>query len=100
MEIPFKHGCYLLRNDRSPIHTGRTEAAILENLAIHTPPWSLHSADLYPIENVAISDALWQAVNEELEPLRLSPGVVVMLYESMPRRVQGVIAAYGRVTSY
>lgn len=115
LEGPFEDGCYQLQHDRSPIHTARMVATVLENLAIRTLPWPPVGADLNPIENVwgivksrlsarrlssATSEALWQAVSEEWERLRLTPEVVVRLYESMPRRVQAVIAANGNLTRY
>ncbi|KAH7955934.1 hypothetical protein HPB52_005159 [Rhipicephalus sanguineus] len=97
LDGPFEHGCYLLQHDRSPIHTARTVAAVLENLAVRTLPWPPVGAELNPIGNVwgilksrlsarrissTTSDALWQSVSEEWERLRHSPEVVVTLYET------------------
>ncbi|KAH7951116.1 hypothetical protein HPB52_004747 [Rhipicephalus sanguineus] len=36
LDGPFEDGCYLLQHDRSPIHTARSVAAVLESLAVRT----------------------------------------------------------------
>ncbi|KAH7933078.1 hypothetical protein HPB49_007920 [Dermacentor silvarum] len=96
LEGPFKDGCYLLQHDRSPIPTASTLTTVLENFAVSTVPWPSIGTDIDAIENGwgimnsrlsvrqfsgTTSDTHYRAVSEECERLRLSPEVVVSLYE-------------------
>lgn len=115
LDGPFKDGCYILQHDRSPVHTARNVCALLEQHVVRQLQWPPSGADLNPIENIwgllkqqlsrrclgaATADYLWEAIKTEWEALKARTELVPVLYISMPRRVQQVIAANGNFTNH
>ncbi|KAG0424611.1 hypothetical protein HPB47_028167 [Ixodes persulcatus] len=111
----FPDVCFFLQQDRSPVHEARRVSAMLEASGIHQLEWPPNGADCNPIENIwgtmkknlvkrhlsrASADSLFEAVNEEWNALRARPELVARLYESMPRRLQQVIAVEGNFTAH
>lgn len=89
--------------------------AHLEQVGVMTLPWPPQGADLNIIENVwgimkrnlsrmglhhATSDELWEAVKGEWELLEADTDLVPALYESLPRRMAGVVQSDGACLAY
>lgn len=102
-----------LQEDLAPCHTAKVSKDVKEALGLRVLPWVGQSPDLNPIENAwaelerrlrlrtsapKTKDELFSALCEEWEAIPES--FFKELVESMPRRVQGVLAADGASTKY
>lgn len=115
LDGPFKDGCYILQQDRSPVHTSKVVQRLLEGRGVRLLEWPPNGADLNPIENVwgtmkhnlahlnlttATADDLWAAIKAQWETLRQKPGYTDQLYASLPRRIEDTIRVDGAFTGY
>ena len=104
----------LFMHDNASIHTARmTQQWFADHPHITALPWPPLSPDLNPIEDVwAMMAREWQPQNERtvaaLErhvrdvwgSVERRPGIIRRVVESMPRRLEAVIAARGGYTKY
>ncbi|KAM7284653.1 hypothetical protein ISCGN_001747 [Ixodes scapularis] len=113
---PFPDGDYSYQHDQSPVHTSREVRLLLEERCARSLNWPTRGADTNPCENLWglikaslarqhvvdawTSDDLWQAVRDEWDWLRRDPDFVTSLYDSMPRRMEAVIAVAENMTRY
>jgi hypothetical protein len=112
-----EQGELLFIQDGAPGHTAKEIKELLKNFAIYVIPWPPYSPDLNPIET------LWKHMKEYLtakyrgyqfETYEVSrakiqeeawdevvtSGLLQELIESMPMRMEAVIAANGKFTKY
>ena len=104
-------GGWIFQQDNDPKHTARSVKAWMEEMHLPVMEWPSQSPDLNPIEH------LWQAVDKKVKaaaPRNLNDLERVLrqawseipvsrcerLVESMPRRIQAVIASKGFPTRY
>jgi transposase len=109
----FPHGDGIFQEDNAPVHTAKIARAVLTKNNITLLPWPAYSPDLNLIEN------LWAYVEEKIRNRHLPPSSISQLeemiqeewqaidqnylqnlIESMPRRIEAVIAAKGGATKY
>ena len=116
-----EHPDAVFQQDNSPIHTAIACRNYLLRAGIPTLPWPAASPDLSPIENFwaevknevgdvehtagseeVRKDALWNQVEEAWEEIKATrgPELVATYYNSMPARLNAVIAAAGGPTRY
>lgn len=101
----------LLQQDNATCHSARRTQTFLRENNITLLPWPAQSPDLNPIENLWSQlqqqvdrrvvhglDGLWDAALEEWN--NLDNQVLTNLVDSMPRRVQQLIAANGGAIPY
>ena len=106
------HPSPLFMEDKAPAHRAASTKVWHQQRGIELlPDWPGNSPDLNPIEN------LWSQMKEQLSEERptsaegirkvvrkvwnrITPNYLLCLYESMPRRMQAVIAAQGGHTTY
>ena len=101
----------IFQQDNDPKHTSNANKRFLANYEVPTLPWPSQSPDLNPIEN------LWSILDEKVKNRQASNeaelflvfdeawksleiDLLTRLVDSMPRRVQAVIAANGYATKY
>lgn len=106
----------LFMQDNAPGHSAKDTQELLKEYAIHTIPWPPFSPDLNPIETlwrhmkeyltVKYGDYQFQTyevsrakVQEAWDHVATS-GMLQELIESMPARMEAVIAANGKFTKY
>jgi transposase len=109
-------GELLFMHDGAPGHTAKETKELLKNFAIHVILWPPYSPDLNPIETLwkhmkeyltakyrdyqfetyEVSKAKVQEAWDEVE----TSGLLRELIESMPMRMEAVIAADGKFTKY
>ena len=102
---------FLFQQDNDPKHTSKIAKDILNTLNINTLEWVVRSPVMNPIEH------LWDHLKRELQKKTFrnknelreriediwknsSPEVTHELVDSMPRRLEVVIAAHGGPTKY
>ena len=101
----------IFQQDNDPKHTARSIRTYLENYEVPTLPWPSQSPDLNPIENLwsildlkvkdrkpSNEDALFEVLKEAWQ--NLEPELLTKLADSMPERIEAVIAANGYPTKY
>ncbi len=101
----------IFQQDNDPKHTANINKAYLEHFFVPTLPWPSQSPDLNPIENLwSILDwkvknrvpnneaNLFQVLQEAWD--NLEPSLLTKLVDSMPRRIEAVIANGGYATKY
>lgn len=101
----------ILQQDNATCHSARVTQRFLQENHIEVLPWPPQSPDLNPIENlwsqlqqevdkvpVQGMNGLWAEVQRQWQ--RLDPQVLRNLIDSMPRRVEQVIAARGNSIPY
>lgn len=107
---------FIFQQDNAPVHTAREVVEFFEDQNLQVLEWPPHSPDLNIIEHVwhylkeamakltpAGSKAeLWSNVNLALVHMWSPPMMekINKLYESLPNRMEEVIAAHGGNTSY
>ena len=112
----FKRKPCVFQQDGASIHTANEVTQYFRDKNVHALDWPPHSPDLNIIENVwhylktglskrqratSRSD-LWETVVQTM-PTLWSPEMTEKindLYDSLPRRMQAVIAAHGGNTKY
>jgi hypothetical protein len=109
--IPTKQ--FIFQQDNDPKHTSRLAKACFSDHTVQVLPWPASSPDLNIIKNLWEyldcwvhsrdilpwnTEELWLALKEEWESIEQS--VIDQLYESLPDRVEAVIAAKGGNTKY
>jgi hypothetical protein len=109
----FPKGEGWFQEDNARPHKAKVTIAFREENALRTLPWPAQSPDLNPIEN------LWAEIKRRLHNLKQKPSnidelekcvekvwraipneTIENLVDSMPRRVEAVIAANGGPTKY
>ena len=104
---------FIFMQDGAPCHTARSVKAFLNDKNIPLMPWPGNSPDMNPIENV------WELVKREIgkEVITTRTQLIEKLIhvwnhsselqesvknniESMPRRIEALIAAKGGITKY
>jgi transposase len=101
----------IFQQDNDPKHTARSIRTYLENYEVPTLPWPSQSPDLNPIENLwsildlkvkdrkpSNEEALFEVLKEAWQ--NLEPELLTKLADSMPDRIEAVIAANGYPTKY
>jgi hypothetical protein len=101
----------IFQHDNAPAHTARATQQWLEQHEVQTIQWPAQSPDLNIIEN--LWDTLTRAVTKARPATRveliqtlhrawnsITPEHVGRLYDSLPRRVRGVIRSRGYPTKY
>jgi transposase len=113
MHQMFSRGNGLFQHDNAAAHTSKVAAKFLEESGLRVLRWPAQSPDLNPIEN------LWAIVKYDLQKQKelpknlaelerhvvrawkaISKTTIRNLINSMPRRIQAVIAANGGPTKY
>lgn len=102
---------FQFQDDNDPVHKAKIVATWIKRNKISKLEWPPESSDLSPIENLwhllkrklslrrySNEDEFKEIIKEEWDSLQTS--VCQSLIESMPRRLQAVISAYGGVTKY
>ncbi|KAJ1299994.1 hypothetical protein OPQ81_003841 [Rhizoctonia solani] len=104
---------FVFQQDNDPKHTAKLTHKWFEENSVTVLPWPAQSPDMNIIENVLnYLDCwvhscdpsphnvakLWEALQEEWECI--NPAFIMKLYESMPDRVDALIAAKGGNTPY
>jgi 2-polyprenyl-6-methoxyphenol hydroxylase-like FAD-dependent oxidoreductase len=102
---------YILQQDNARPHTSRTTIEFFKKYRLVVLKWPAGSPDLNPIEN------LWAIMKRKLERAQkrtisewkaeiekiwsdIRPDVIKSFIESMPRRIQMVIEADGKIIKY
>lgn len=104
---------YVFMHDSAPCHKARSVTAFLADKNVRVLPWPGNSPDMNPIEN------LWELTKREVakEVITTKQQLIEILIrvwhhssniqhnakvciESMPRRLEAVIAAKGGITKY
>lgn len=114
--IPFveeKHadGNFIFQQVGATCHTSRTSMAWLEAQNMEVLPWTANSPDLSPIENIwgemkkqmkKRQPRTKEAIIAELKSIweGMALPIITKHIDSMPKRLQAVIAAKGGVTKY
>ena len=100
------------QHDLSPIHTSGAVRNYLAESNINVFGWSAKMPDMNPIEhvwarlktegpwNVRNSDELWDEISAVWLDLQANEDLITNLYNSMPRRVELLIANNGNWTHY
>lgn len=106
---------FVFQQDNCPIHTARNVTAWFRDQNIELMPWSAHSPDLNPIENVwgymikklqernrqpETAEELWQQIEGIWNTLKQDQYLIRPFISSMPRRLQSVIDKNGGMTKY
>ncbi|KAH7953449.1 hypothetical protein HPB49_008720 [Dermacentor silvarum] len=86
--ITLQHDC-IFQHDRSPVHTAKKVARLLQQRGVTV--LILHEKS---------ADDLWAAVNEKWERLKCDSNFTEALYRSLPERMKAVVDAEGDVTRY
>jgi ketohexokinase/beta-glucosidase len=102
--------------DGAPGHAAKETKALLRQLGIVTILWPAYSPDLNPIETLwkymkeylqrKYGDCKFKSYPEQRARVQeawdevVTPGLLIELIKSMPRRMQAVINAEGRFTKY
>jgi hypothetical protein len=99
------------QQDNDPKHTAKLNKRFLENYEVPTLPWPFQSPDLNPIENLwsildhrakdrapKNEDELFQLLQQAWQALDVQ--ILTNLADSMPERIQAVIANDGLPTKY
>jgi hypothetical protein len=106
----------IFMQDNAPGHAAKETIALLNELAILTCKWPPYSPDLNPIETLwkhmkewlqyHYGDDPFKSYAEQKEKITrawnavVTPGLLEELIESMPARMEAVIAAKGKFTKY
>lgn len=104
---------YIFMHDSAPCHKARSVTAFLAKKNITVLPWPGNSPDMNPIENIweltkrAIAKEVITTKRQLVETLirewhhntELQQNAKVCI-ESMPRRIEAIIAAKGGITKY
>lgn len=104
---------YIFMHDSAPCHKARSVTTFLEDRNVSVLPWPGNSPDMNPIEN------LWELTKREIAKTEITNKrqlveTLIKVWhhdpklqdnartciESMPRRLQAVIAAKGDITKY
>jgi hypothetical protein len=104
---------YIFQKDNAPVHTSRETCAWKTQNGINTMNWPPQSPDINIIENV------WRTVKIKLQKrisqiktrqdlidnvleiwTSLTPTYIKSLYQSLPKRVQAVLAGNGCIIKY
>lgn len=113
MAVTFPEGNGWLQQDNAPCHVSRRSMAHLQSKGIRVLPWPPTSPDANPIEN------LWSIIKRRLKTSGCTnkrdliaaflkiwsrdpelPEICRHLVESMPARIEAIIAAKGSTTRY
>ena len=105
--------CNVFQHDGAPCHRTATVTNWLKDESIEVlGPWPGSSPDLNPIENLwtlmkqkvaelhPTSEATLQEAIKKVWTTEISPEYCLRLADSMPRRIQAVLASKGRYTKY
>jgi len=101
----------IFQQDNDPKHTAHSIRNYLANYEVPTLPWPSQSPDLNPIENLwsildmKVKDRSPKNKKQFFEVLQvawqsLEPELLTKLADSMPNRIEAVIAAKGYSTKY
>lgn len=106
---------FIYQHDNCPVHTANVVRTWLHNNNIETLPWPANSPDLNPIENIwglltkklysqninfLNVNHLWDSIENAWEELAADENYMQQLANSMPHRLNTVIAVNGRMTKY
>jgi hypothetical protein len=112
-DLHANRGDFILQADNDPKHTSKATRSWLKGNHISTLDWPASSPDMNILENLwahldnqiqahpkkpSNSAELWKILQEEWKNISLE--YIRKLYESLPRRVEGVCNAKGGNTKY